>query len=84
MFIYSVKIHNPPDCTKLLLTGMRDDIATAGRSFASPRVPTQSRARQGLERQPDRRRTPVWYGPIGSGDMLMKNASRHSEISIIP
>jgi hypothetical protein len=32
------------------------------------------------ERRPDGRRTRVWYGPIGSGDKLMKNAQKRNEL----
>ncbi|KAJ6439239.1 hypothetical protein O9K51_08651 [Purpureocillium lavendulum] len=32
------------------------------------------------ERRPDSRRTRVWYGPIGSGDTLMKNARKRDEL----
>lgn len=30
--------------------------------------------------RPDQRRTRIWYGPIGSGDKLMKNASKRNEL----
>jgi nucleoside phosphorylase len=32
------------------------------------------------ETRPDSRRTRVWYGPIGSGDKLMKNARKRNEL----
>ncbi|KAF3074791.1 putative ankyrin repeat protein [Trichoderma lentiforme] len=32
------------------------------------------------ERRPDSRRIRVWYGPIGSGDKLMKNAQKRNEL----
>ncbi|KAK7428859.1 hypothetical protein QQZ08_004629 [Neonectria magnoliae] len=32
------------------------------------------------ERRPDSRRTRVWYGPIGSGEKLMKNARKRNEL----
>ncbi|KAF2194147.1 purine and uridine phosphorylase [Zopfia rhizophila CBS 207.26] len=32
------------------------------------------------ERRPDSRRTRAWYGPIGSGDKLMKNARKRNEL----
>lgn len=32
------------------------------------------------EPRPDCRRTHVWYGPIGSGDKLMKNARKRNEL----
>ena len=32
------------------------------------------------ERRPDRNRVRVWYGPIGSGDKLMKNARKRNEL----
>jgi nucleoside phosphorylase len=32
------------------------------------------------ERRPYSKRTRVWYGPIGSGDKLMKNAQRRNEL----
>jgi nucleoside phosphorylase len=41
---------------------------------------------QGIEklvertRRPDSRRTRVWYGPIGSGEKLMKNARKRNEL----
>jgi nucleoside phosphorylase len=31
-------------------------------------------------RRPDARRTRVWYGPIGSGEKLMKNAQQRNEL----
>lgn len=31
-------------------------------------------------RRPDSRRTRVWYGPIGSGDKLLKNAQKRNEL----
>jgi nucleoside phosphorylase len=31
-------------------------------------------------RRPDARRTRVWYGPIGSGEKLMKNAQKRNEL----
>ncbi|TQW01514.1 kinesin light chain [Cordyceps javanica] len=35
---------------------------------------------QTREPRPDERRTRIWYGPIGSGEKLMKNASRRNEL----
>ncbi|KAL5089600.1 hypothetical protein Trisim1_005293 [Trichoderma cf. simile WF8] len=32
------------------------------------------------ERRPDSKRIRVWYGPIGSGDKLMKNAQKRNEL----
>ncbi|KAH7176157.1 nucleoside phosphorylase domain-containing protein [Dactylonectria macrodidyma] len=32
------------------------------------------------ERRPDSKRTRVWYGPIGSGEKLMKNARKRNEL----
>ena len=32
------------------------------------------------ERRPDRNRVRVWYGPIGSGEKLMKNARKRNEL----
>jgi nucleoside phosphorylase len=32
------------------------------------------------QRRPDNKRTRVWYGPIGSGDKLMKNARKRNEL----
>jgi nucleoside phosphorylase len=32
------------------------------------------------ERRPDDKRTQVWYGPIGSGEKLMKNALKRDEL----
>jgi nucleoside phosphorylase len=32
------------------------------------------------QRRPDNKRTQVWYGPIGSGDKLMKNAGKRNEL----
>lgn len=32
------------------------------------------------ERRPDQRRTRIWYGSIGSGEKLMKNASKRDEL----
>ena len=32
------------------------------------------------ERQPDSKRTRVWYGPIGSGGKLMKNARKRNKL----
>ncbi|KAK3682216.1 nucleoside phosphorylase domain-containing protein [Podospora appendiculata] len=34
----------------------------------------------GRPRRPDARRTRVWYGPIGSGEKLMKNARKRNEL----
>lgn len=34
----------------------------------------------GYPRRPDARRTRVWYGPIGSGEKLMKNAQKRNEL----
>jgi nucleoside phosphorylase len=34
----------------------------------------------GRDRRPDSKRTRVWYGPIGSGDKLMKNARKRDEL----
>ncbi len=31
-------------------------------------------------RRPDAQRTRVWYGPIGSGEKLMKNAQKRNEL----
>ncbi|KAM3487753.1 hypothetical protein MY3957_008950 [Beauveria namnaoensis] len=35
---------------------------------------------QRREPRPDERRTRIWYGPIGSGEKLMKNASRRNKL----
>ena len=35
---------------------------------------------QEREPRPDERRTRIWYGPIGSGDKLMKNAFKRNEL----
>ncbi|KGQ06673.1 Nephrocystin-3 [Beauveria bassiana D1-5] len=35
---------------------------------------------QRREPRPDKRRTRIWYGPIGSGEKLMKNASRRNKL----
>ncbi|KAH6973322.1 hypothetical protein EDB80DRAFT_595838 [Ilyonectria destructans] len=34
----------------------------------------------GRERRPDSKRTRVWYGPIGSGEDLTKNAQKRNEL----
>jgi nucleoside phosphorylase len=35
---------------------------------------------QNRERRPDHRRTRIWYGPIGSGDKLLKNAAKRDQL----
>jgi nucleoside phosphorylase len=35
---------------------------------------------RGRERRPDSKRVRVWYGPIGSGEKLMKNAQKRNEL----
>ena len=35
---------------------------------------------QERQRRPDERRTRIWYGPIGSGDKLLKNATKRDSL----
>ncbi|KAI1446128.1 purine and uridine phosphorylase [Annulohypoxylon stygium] len=63
--IGSIKLNSPNE-SELFLPLYRDDDGAEVFIERSPR--------------PDTQRTLVWYGPIGSGDKLMKNAARRDEL----
>ncbi|KXX79679.1 hypothetical protein MMYC01_202551 [Madurella mycetomatis] len=88
--IGSIKIHAPNDSERFLVhyTNMKDEEHAHG-TFVDPGPDRdvlyevdEYRMEKLVKRGPwpDSRRTPVWYGPIGSGDKLMKNAQKRNEL----
>ncbi|KAJ6783074.1 hypothetical protein PWT90_06074 [Aphanocladium album] len=88
--IGSIKINAPDDAEVFLpyYESLRDKRHSQG-SFADPgqekdvlyQVDSDGRERRvSRELRPNQERTRVWYGPIGSGDKLMKNARKRNEL----
>ncbi len=88
--ISSIKLHAPNDADIFLpyYENMKDNEHANG-TFIDPgqdRDQLYELDDAGLEKvvnrqqRPDSRRTRVWYGPIGSGDKLMKNAQKRNEL----
>jgi hypothetical protein len=88
--ISSIKLQAPDDA-KVLLPHYEDvkDKAHANGTFIDPGQDLDklyqydddgSMTLVERQRRPDDRRTRVWYGPIGSGEKLMKNARKRNEL----
>lgn len=88
--IGSIKLHAPNDSERFLAhyTNVKDKEHAHG-TFADPgqdkdmlyevdEYGMEKLARR--EPRPGSRRTRVWYGPIGSGEKLMKNAQKRNEL----
>ncbi|KAK6209142.1 hypothetical protein LQW54_006596 [Pestalotiopsis sp. IQ-011] len=88
--IGSIKLKAPDDAKEFLpfYETIRDKEHATG-AFADPGQDRDKLYRTGDDgkeelveraRRPDSRRTRVWYGPIGSGDKLLKNAQKRNEL----
>ena len=89
--IGNIKLQSPPDDVDLMLPyydQMKDKEHGNG-TFADPgqgadRLHIDSSSGiptiQEREPRPDKRRTRIWYGPIGSGEKLLKNATKRDEL----
>lgn len=90
--IGSIKRHAPYDVNLILPYYDKiknEEHSASGGTFADPgqdmdRLYGEDESGQPTiqtrERRPDERRSRIWYGPIGSGDKLVKNALKRTEL----
>lgn len=88
--IASIRLHEPDNNPEFLRYYKQfNDKKYSQGSFADPRQETDilyqtddDQGKQIISREPrpEGKRTYIWYGPIGSGDKLMKNARKRNEL----